>query len=119
LFETGYLRTGAGLFEAFPGQMEHEGVAARVADAMRRGALAKTAESTSVDFLAVDWFELAHLPLPEAQAHFGIVAKGPKAAPLSPGPFDRGGISPFQDTSGRAAAEAAGRAYDAYGASVA
>src|SRR6202040_2786420 len=39
LFETGYLKAGAGLFEAFPGQLSRQGVAVRVADAMRRGAL--------------------------------------------------------------------------------
>ena len=37
LFETGYLRTGAGLFESSPGHLSsHDGVAVRIADAMRR-----------------------------------------------------------------------------------
>ena len=35
LFETGYLRSGAGLFESSPGQLSRAGVATRVADAMR------------------------------------------------------------------------------------
>jgi len=118
LFETGYLRTGAGLFEALPGQMEHKGVAQRVGDAMRRGALAKTPESTSVDFLTVDWFDLADLPVETARERFGLIPEGPKAAPLSPGPFEPGGISPFQENAGRATAEAAGRAYQSFGASV-
>ena len=39
LFETGALAQGAGLFEAYPGQLSHAGVAVRLADAMRRGAL--------------------------------------------------------------------------------
>ncbi len=42
LFETGYLRTGAGLFEASPGHLSAgHGMAARVSDAMRRGALCR------------------------------------------------------------------------------
>ena len=40
LFETGYLRTGAGLFEARPGT-SRGARGDRVADAMRRGALVK------------------------------------------------------------------------------
>ena len=39
LFETGYLASGAGLFEASRGHLSNEGVALRLADAMRRGAL--------------------------------------------------------------------------------
>ncbi|HXW39485.1 MAG TPA: hypothetical protein VEJ44_07305, partial [Acidimicrobiales bacterium] len=40
LFETGYLQTGAGLFEASQGHLSaNEHVAIRLADAMRRGAL--------------------------------------------------------------------------------
>jgi hypothetical protein len=116
LFETGYLERGAGLFEASPGQLSHEGVAARVADAMRRGALARTAESTSVDFLAVDWFALAHLSLDEARAHFGIVPKGDHVGGISPSPFGPGGISPFQDRHGREVAAAGGYEYEAFGA---
>ena len=48
LFETGYLRTGAGLFEASPGHLSsHDGVALRIADAMRRGALCRDAVRAS------------------------------------------------------------------------
>src|SRR4029450_3924776 len=75
LFETGYLRTGAGLFESSPGQLSHEGAAGRAADATRRGALAHTDQPTSIDFLAVDWFALAELPITEARTHFGIEHK--------------------------------------------
>ena len=39
LFETGNLATGAGLFEANPGHLHETGMAVRIADAMRRGAL--------------------------------------------------------------------------------
>lgn len=116
LFETGYLRTGAGLFESFPGQLSREGVAVRVADAMRRGALVHG----SVDFLAVDWFELADLPIEQVRERFGVVPKGDGAvAAGSVGPWEPGGISPFQLEAGRQQAEADGRPYDSFGATVA
>jgi hypothetical protein len=47
LFETGYLRTGAGLFESSPGHLSHEGMATRVADAMRGGPFAWAASTSS------------------------------------------------------------------------
>ena len=68
LFETGYLRTGAGLFEASPGHLSaHEGVAVRVADAMRRGALGRDSVigTDSVDYLHLDWFTIAELSVIE------------------------------------------------------
>lgn len=115
LFETGYLRAGAGLFEAFPGQLSRHGVALRVADAMRRGALVQG----SVDFLAVDWFELAHLPIAEVREHFGVVAKSDAAvAAGSVGPWDPGGISEFQERTGRELAAARGEPYESFGATV-
>jgi hypothetical protein len=115
LFETGYLRAGAGLFEASPGQLSRTGVAERVADAMRRGALV----DGSVDFLAVDWFELAPLPLDEARARFGIVEKSDAAKDAgSVTPWETGGISEYQWKTGEALAERDGRAYDPYGAAV-
>lgn len=115
LFETGYLAQGAGLFEAFPGQLSRDGVAARVADAMRRGALV----GGSVDFMAVDWFELAPRSIDEVRAHFGVVAKSQAAlAAGSVGPWERGGISEYQERSGRLRAAEDGRPYDAFGASV-
>jgi hypothetical protein len=90
LFETGYLRAGAGLFEAAPGQLSHRGVATRVADAMRRGALVQG----SVDFLTVDWFDLAPLAVGAARERFGVVAKSADAeAAGSVGPWEPGGIS--------------------------
>jgi hypothetical protein len=120
LFETGYLRTGAGLFESYPGQLSRDGVALRVADAMRRGALARTAATTNVDFLAIDWFTLAGEPLEVVRGLFGIRPKAERAiAAGSCSPFEPGGISEFQDRHGRAVAEAAGRDYDSFGATVA
>ena len=119
LFETGYLRTGAGLFEYDTGHLSADsGVVVRMADAMRRGALCRDERraSDSVDFLAVDWFALADLPIPEVRRLFGITPKADTAlAAGSVGPWERGGISPFQVRAGQAAA---GDRYDAYGASV-
>jgi hypothetical protein len=113
LFETGYLRTGAGLFEYSPGHLSESGMAVRVADAMVRGARCRG----SVDFLRTDWFELAGLPVDEVRERFGLTPKSDTAvAAGSVGPWEPGGISPFQVDAGRAAAAAAGRTYDPYGA---
>ena len=123
LFETGYLRTGAGLFEASPGHLSTDAaVAPRLADAMRRGALCRddVLGSDSVDFLRLDWFSIAHLPLDEARARFSLTSKSTAAqAAGSVGPWEPGGISSFQLAAGRRAAEAAGRRYRAYGATTA
>lgn len=120
LFETGYLRTGAGLFESSTGHLARDGVVVRLADAMRRGALCRDVErgEDSVDFLRVDWFELAPLPLEAARARFSVTPRSDAArAAGSVGPWEPGGISPFQEAAGRAAAEAEGRPYEPYGAS--
>jgi hypothetical protein len=115
LFETGYLRSGAGLFEADAGHLSRQGVPARVADAMSRGARCVG----SVDFLRTDWFELADLDLAAARARFGLIPKGAAAVRAgSPGPWEPGGISPFQLRAGQARAAAEGRPYDAFGAAV-
>lgn len=115
LFETGYLATGAGLFEAFPGQLSRDGVAVRVADAMRRGALVHG----SIDFMRLDWFAVAHRPVDELRAEWGVVAKSADAiAAGSVGPWEPGGISEYQDGAGRRHAEALGIDYDAFGATV-
>ena len=87
-----------------------------VADAMRRGALC----TGSIDFLRVDWFAIAQLPVGDARARFGLVPKAENAlAAGSVGPWEPGGISPYQARTGAASAEAQGRLYDAYGAEVA
>ena len=122
LFETGYLRTGAGLFQADPGHLSvGRSMAHRVADAMRRGAWChdNVTGNDSIDYLRLDWFELAPLPLDEVRARFCLRDKGPKAvAAGSVGPWVRGGISPFQLGSGRDLAAREGREYEAYGAEV-
>jgi hypothetical protein len=121
LFETGYLRTGAGLFESSPGHLSvGAGMAVRVGDAMRRGALCHDGAtgSDSIDFLQVDWFALAPLPLAQARARFCLPPKDPTAvAAGSIGPWEPGGISAFQLRSGQAQAERESRPYESYGAS--
>ena len=103
LFETGYLATGAGLFEAFPGQLSRTGVATRLADAMRRGALV----TGSVDFMSIDWFTIADRSVDELRVHFGIIPKSADAiAAGSMGPREPGGISEFQLAQGQARAGA-------------
>ena len=65
----------------------------------------------------VDWFDLAPLPLEEARARFAVTPKSAQAlAAGSVRPWERGGISPFQEHAGRALAEREGRPYEAYGA---
>jgi len=113
LFETGYLRRGAGLFESSAGHLSEAGMGTRVADAMRRGALC----SGSVDFLRTDWFELADLEVDAAREHFGLLAKSAgTVAAGSVGPWEPGGISPFQSRAGRERAEREGATYDGFGA---
>jgi hypothetical protein len=119
LFETGYLRSGAGLFEAFPGQLSQAGMAVRMADAMRRGALGHGLDGApDVDFMALDWFALADRNVDELRADFGIPPKSERAlAAGSVGPWSPGGISDYQWETARARAEAAGRVYEPHGAS--
>ena len=114
LFETGYLRTGAGLFQSDTGHLARSGMAVRVADAMRRGALC----AGSTDYLRTDWFSLAPMTLDEARAHFGVPPKADSAVEAgSCGPWEPGGISPFQEATGRQLAEREGRPYQSFGAS--
>jgi len=120
LFETGYLRTGAGIFEYSIGHLSsNSGVAVRLADAMRRGALChdNTTGLDSVDFLRVDWFDLAPLPLAAVRERFCV---GPKATSAvdagSVGPWEPGGISPYQLNAGRTLATELGVSYESYGA---
>ena len=116
LFETGYTASGMGLFQYDRGHLSHQGVAVRLADALRRGALAAAANQ-SIDFLAVDWFEHAGTPIDDVRDHFGIRPKDPRAVEAgSATPWEPGGISPYQYRAGREAAERRNRAYDSYGA---
>ncbi len=120
LFETGYLRTGAGLFESSVGHLStNTDVVVRIADAMRRGALTHDRETgnDSVDFLRIDWFSIAHLQVDAARERFTVEPKSAAAIEAgSVGPWAPGGISPFQLAAGRERAAVEGRAYEAYGA---
>jgi hypothetical protein len=118
LFETGYLATGAGLFESFPGQLSRDGIAVRVADALRRGALTHgLGGEPDVDFLAVDWFSLADQSVDTLRERFNVTPKSERAVRAGAvGPWEPGGISEYQYTHASAAADAAGITYDAHGA---
>jgi hypothetical protein len=123
LFETGYLARGAGLFESSPGHFSSDQrMAVRLSDAMVRGARChdEVTGSDSIDFLQMDWFAVAHQSCEELRERFHLLPKSQAAVEAgSVGPWQRGGISPFQMKTGRALAEAQGRPYEAHGASVA
>ena len=116
LFETGYTACGLGLFHYDRGHLSHQGVAVRLADALRRGALSAAANQ-SIDFLAVDWFGYAEHHVDDVRSELGIVDKDPGAVEAgSASPWEPGGISEFQHRAGSETAEQQGRRYDSYGA---
>lgn len=125
LFETGYLHDAANLFEYDRGHLSRDAqrMATRLADAMYRGAMVGThldasGRSADTDLLTIDWFAHAARPIDDVRADFGVRPKSLDAIEAgSVTPWERGGISPFQVRAGRAAAEADGRVYHAYGAS--
>ena len=112
----GSCRMRAGLFDASPGHFSGDpGMAIRLSDAMRRGALCHDARTgaDSIDFLRLDWFSVAHVPCAELRERFHVVAKAEEAvAAGSVGPWEPGGISPFQMNAGQAMAAARGVPYD-------
>ncbi len=77
---------------------------------MRRGALC----NGSIDYLGLDWFELADRRMDDLRDEFGIVPK--REGLRSPGPFQPGGMTAFQLEAGRAAATERGTAYESWGA---
>lgn len=108
LFETGALASGAGLFEADRGHLSQPGMAVRFGDALRRAALC----TGSNDFMATDWFAVADKPVEVLRRELTLPAKSAEAVVSgSVGPWDAGGISPFQLNAGRKLAEAEGREY--------
>lgn len=116
LFETGYAASGMGLFQYDRSNLSHEGVAVRLADALRRGALSAAANH-SIDYLAVDWFEHAEQSVDDVRDRLGIAAKSPRAIDVgSATPWEPGGISAYQYRAGSQAAEQRGRQFDSYGA---
>jgi hypothetical protein len=122
LFETGYLTTGAGLFQSSTGHFSSDPkMATRLSDAMRRGALCHddATGSDSIDFLKMDWFSVAHESCEDLRARFHLVPKSEEAvAAGSVGPWQPHGISPFQVNAGQQMAALQGRVYDPHGASV-
>jgi hypothetical protein len=116
LFETGYMATGMGLFQYDRGHLSHEGMAVRLADALRRGALIG-AHAHGPDLLQIDWFERAHLPVEVVREEMGVVAKSEAAVEAgSVTPWEAGGISPYQYAAGQRKAETEGRVYKSFGA---
>ncbi len=114
LFQTGNVDNAAGLFQADPGHLDADGMPERLADALRRGALT----TGSVDFLATDFWSIAADPIDDVRDRFGVVPKSDDAvAAGSPGPWEPGGISPFQLDDGKAYAAEQHREYDPHGAS--
>jgi hypothetical protein len=121
LFETGYLETGAGLFEHSEGHFSSSPhMEVRLADAMYRAAVCRDMEADvdSVDFLKMDWFAIAGRTCADLRIRFNLVPKSAAAVEAGAvGPWEPGGISPFQLAAGQALAAARGVAYDAHGAS--
>lgn len=112
LFETGTLAAGAGLFQADRGHLSQPGMAERFADAWRRAALCRG----SSDFMAMDWFAVADRPVAVLRQELALPPKSESALRAgSVGPWESGGISPFQLNAGRVLAEAEGREYRAPG----
>jgi hypothetical protein len=103
LFETGAISRAGGLFEADAGHLSSGGMSTRLADGMRRGALARPDGDVDKKFLAIDWFAYAGLPVEEARRRFQIPEKSDKAlAAGSAGPWHPDGISEFQRNAGDA-----------------
>jgi hypothetical protein len=115
LFQTGHLGNAAGIFRADPGHLADDGMAERLADALRRGAQCHG----SVDFLCTDFFSIADQPIGDVRKRFGVVPKSNEALVAgSPGPRTAGGISEFQLRAGRQLADDEGRHYDTFGATL-
>ncbi|MGF1469321.1 MAG: hypothetical protein ACFCGT_24650 [Sandaracinaceae bacterium] len=75
LFETGTIREDAGgVLQADEHHLQRDGMAERLADALRRGRLCHRDVMTGIDY-----FELVDLPLDEARRRLGIVPKSAEA----------------------------------------
>lgn len=107
LFETGYLAAGAGLFQADPGHLQTRGMAFRLADAMRRGAMVHGSQ----DFLGLDWFTVADRPLVVLRKELGVTGKDLPRGVTAPGPWEAGGITEYQLRMARDHALASGARY--------
>lgn len=108
LFETGVARSGLGLFTANEGNLSKQGMAQRLADALRRGALTRGSQ----DFLGMDWFAVADRPVDVVRAEVGLVTKDPSVQALgSVGPWQVGGLSAYQRRAGGELADLQGWDY--------
>jgi hypothetical protein len=125
LFETGYFFDAAnGFFEYDRGHISRdpERMAARLADAMYRGAklawhLDDHGRSGETDLLATDWFAYADWPIEAVRTHLGLLPRSLRAVDAgSVSPWEPGGMSPFQYAHGHELAESEGRVYDSFGA---
>lgn len=125
LFETGYLYGAArGFFGYDRGHLSRDAdrMARRLADAMYRGAklawhLDDVGRSDDTDLLATDWFDYADRDVGDVREELGLLPKSERAVGCgSVGPWEPGGISPFQYEQGQRAAQAEGRDYESYGA---
>jgi hypothetical protein len=126
LFEGGYLERGLGAFRADPGHLSHDssGMGVRLGDAIARGGEVawRFHEQAGIDLLAVDWHDRAHEEIHDLRREFGFDGPGAKSleakAAGSAGPFQPGGVTVAQLQWGRDMAQAEGREYDAFGASL-
>ncbi|HEY2206792.1 MAG TPA: hypothetical protein VGH99_20200 [Pseudonocardia sp.] len=84
---------------------------ARLAGAPRRGAIRGT------DLMAVDWFTLADRPVDEVRRTLGVPVRSDGAVAVgSVGPWEPGGVSPFQLGASRALARERDVPYQTHGA---
>ena len=125
LFETGYFFDAAnGFFEYDRGHISRdpERMATRLADAMYRGAklawhLDDNGRSAETDLLATDWFAYADWPIDDVRADLGLLPKSLKTLEAgSVGPWEPGGISPFQYVHGEELSAVENRPYESFGA---
>ena len=121
LFETGYLETGAGLFERLRRtllvQPAHGGATGRRHVPRRR--LPRYRDRSEQCRFPEDGLVRGRRPhCADLRTRFNLVPKSVAAqAAGTVGPWEPGGISPFQLAAGQALAAALGLPYDAHGAS--
>jgi hypothetical protein len=97
----------------------------RLGDAIARGGEVawRFHEQAGIDLLAVDWHHRAHEEIDDLRHEFGFDGPGAKSleakAAGSAGPFQPGGVTVAQLQWGRDMAQAEGREYEDFGASLA
>jgi hypothetical protein len=127
LFETGSLaEAAAGFFQRDSGHISRDAdrMSIRLGDAMARGKrmaghLDAQGRATDGDLLAIDWFAYSAEAVDQVRSRFGLPPKSPRAVESgSVGPWDPGGLSPYQLRAGMQLAQEKGRKYESWGASV-